>query len=402
MSIPNGSGTHDTDGSVAVAIAPPVILNGNGNGKTAGTPKPPKPPRRRSNLRFELTSKKVPRKDLMYFSRQMSVFLKAGIPILESLDAISEEMGNKNLKRTVADISTRLKSGETFAVAASAHPDAFPPFYLGVLRTAELTGTLDTTLLRLSENIERDLEARKQVTAALVYPSIIMVMAVIVVLLLSIVVLPKFEVFFESLDAKLPLVTRMLLAMTKDLQKWWHFEIGAMAVIVLLVVLGLATSRGRDIRDMLLLKAPVLGDLVRCAILVRVCRVLSTMVTAGVPLPEAMQVTVDAASNAVYRKGLIIARAAMLRGEGLAAPLAATGLFPAAARQMFRVGESAGAMDEQLEASAEYFERELDYKIKKFTALFEPIIIVFVGVIVGFVALALISAMYGIYRQVKI
>jgi type IV pilus assembly protein PilC len=140
----------------------------------------------------------------------------------------------------------------------------------------------------------------------------------------------------------------------------------------------------------------------KTSILERFCRILHAMVTAGVPLPEALQVTGDATTNSVYKRGLFVARGAMMRGEGLAAPLASTGLFPAAARHMFLVGESTGTMDDQLHSAAIYFDRELDYKLKQFTALFEPIVIVFVGLIVGFVAIALISAMYGIYRQVHI
>jgi type IV pilus assembly protein PilC len=145
-----------------------------------------------------------------------------------------------------------------------------------------------------------------------------------------------------------------------------------------------------------------LGDLLQHAILERFCRVLSAMVTSGVPLPDALVVTTSTTNNVVYREGLAKAREGMLRGEGLAAPMSDTGLFPATARQMFRVGESTGTLDDQLEMAATYFDRELDYKLSRFTALFEPAVIIFVGLIVGFVAVALISAMYGIYHQVHI
>jgi type IV pilus assembly protein PilC len=152
----------------------------------------------------------------------------------------------------------------------------------------------------------------------------------------------------------------------------------------------------------LMLKLPVIGDLTETAIIERVCRVLASMLRAGVDLPRSMAVTADSANNSVYRKALEGVREAMMQGEGLAEPIAMTGLFPAAARQMFRVGEETGTLDQQLEVAATYYNRELETKLERATALFEPAIIIFMGLVVGFVAVALISAMYGIYNQVKV
>jgi type IV pilus assembly protein PilC len=168
-----------------------------------------------------------------------------------------------------------------------------------------------------------------------------------------------------------------------------------------LVTLTVRTERGKGWRDALLLRVPVLGDLARHAILERFCRILSSMVAAGVPLPDALVVTSAATNNRVYRRGLAKAREAMLRGEGLAEPLSASGLFPSAARQMFRVGENTGTLDRQMRTAATYFDRELDYKLKRFTSLFEPAVILLSGAMVGFIAIALVSAMYGIFRQVN-
>jgi type IV pilus assembly protein PilC len=357
---------------------------------------------KKSILKYEITREKVPRKELMYFSRQMAVFMKAGIPVLEALEIMTEETGNKVLQRVMAEMADSLRSGETFAGAASQHPEAFPRYYLGILGSAELTGNLDTVLDQLSEYIDRDLEARRRISSALMYPSIVFVFAILAVVIITAYVLPRFKTFFATLNAKLPLPTRMLLSVANFIENDWYILAGAIAVIVVFAVLGWATSGGRDVRDRLLLRLPVVGDLMKTSILERFCRILHAMVTAGVPLPEALQVTGDATTNSVYKRGLFVARGAMMRGEGLAAPLASTGLFPAAARHMFLVGESTGTMDDQLHSAAIYFDRELDYKLKQFTALFEPIVIVFVGLIVGFVAIALISAMYGIYRQVHI
>jgi type IV pilus assembly protein PilC len=353
-------------------------------------------------LKFEITKEKVPRRELMYFSRQMAVFMKAGIPVLEALEAQTEEMGNKVFQRVLAEMADSLRSGQTFAGAAAEHPEAFPPYYLGILGSAELTGNLDVVLDQLSEYIERDIEARRKISSALMYPVIVLVMAVVAVVVITTFVLPRFATFFSSLKAKLPLPTRMLMSIANFVKNDWYVLVIIAVMLGIIITLLMVTERGRDIRDNLLLKIPALGDLIRTAILERFCRILCSMVGAGVPLPEALQVTTDTTTNTAYRKSLIDAREGMMRGEGLAGPLAASGMFPSAARHMFLVGERTGTMDDQLQTAAIYFDRELDYKLKRFTALFEPAVILFVGLVVGFVAIALISAMYGIYRQVHI
>ena len=357
---------------------------------------------RKSIWQLELTAKKVPRKDLMHFSRQLAVFIKAGIPIIDSLEAIHEEMGNKFFREVVEDIIDSLKGGSTFADACMPHETAFPPYYLGILRSAELTGRLDTVLVQLSDYIERDVEARRKITSALTYPGVIAGLAVVVVVVLVTVVLPKFETFFASLNTELPLPTRILLSTSRWLSANWYFIVGGLVLLGVAVLLGLRTEKGKATRDRILLRVPVLGDLIHHVLLERFCRILSAMMQAGVALPDALRVTSEATSNHVFQTGLDEARGAMMRGEGLATPLIQTGLFPPSAKQMFRVGENTGTLDQQLETAAIYFERELDYKIKRFTNLFEPAVIIAMGFVVGFVAVALVSAMYGIFSKSQV
>jgi type IV pilus assembly protein PilC len=358
--------------------------------------------RKRGVLEFEITRKTVPRKEIMHFSRQLAVFVRAGIPLLDALEVISEEQDNKLFRSAIAGMIVRLEGGATFAAAAAAHPEAFPRFYLSILRTAEVTGNLDTVLEQLAEYMERDLDARHKVTSALVYPAVVLAMSTVTEVVLTVYVLPKFETFFRGLDAQLPLVTRALLDTSHFFQNWWL----VLALLAVLVFIGAAamvrTETGRNARDRVLLRLPGFGDVVRHAILERFCRILSAMVQAGVSLDVALSVTAEATNNVVYRTRLAVARDEMIRGEGLAEPLARTGLFPGSARQMMRVGESTGTLDQQLRIAAEYFDRELDHKIKKFTNLFEPAVIIAMGTLVGFVAIAMVSAMYGIYNQVQL
>jgi len=357
----------------------------------------------KSILRFEISRKKVPRKDLMQFSRQMAVFLRAGIPVTDALDIIREEAANKSLfAAALAEMALALRGGSTFTEAAMAHPEAFPPFYIGVLEAAEMTGNLDNALEELAVYIDRDLEARRKIQSALFYPVVVLLMSIATVVVLTTFVLPRFKTFFKDLHAKLPLPTRMLLSITDIIGRDWPFILGAAIVAGLVLGFGPRTPRGRDIRDTLILKVPVVGDMVRVAIIERFCRTLSSMVRSGVSLPDALVVVADGTSNVVYRRGLDEVRTSMIQGEGLAGPVARTGLFPGAARQMIRVGEETGTLDKQLETSAKYFETELNFKITRFTNLFEPAVILMMGFMVGFVAIALVSAMYGIFNQVSV
>jgi type IV pilus assembly protein PilC len=357
---------------------------------------------KRNILAFEITQKKVPRKDLTNFTRQLAVFMRAGIPIMEALEVITEETQNKMLKNVLGDMIDSLRAGDTFAAAAAVHPEAFPNFYVGILESAELTGNLDVVLNQLADYIDRDQKARAKVTAALIYPAVVACMSVVVVIVLAVFVMPRFEVFFKSLNAKLPLITRMLLSITSWVGHNWYFELAFVIIVVGGFIAMRRSPKGKAILDAWTLKVPVIGDLTETAIIERTCRVLASMLRAGVDLPRSMAVTADSANNAVYKKALEGVREAMMQGQGLSGPINLTELFPAAARQMFRVGEETGTLDQQLEVAAAYYNRELETKLERATALFEPAIIIFMGVVVGFVAVALISAMYGIYNQVKV
>ena len=357
---------------------------------------------KKSFLQFEITKKRVPRKDLMHFSRQLGVFVKAGIPIMEALEVIAEETTDKLLKSALTDMIERLQSGDTFADAAGAHPEAFPDYYLGILGSAELTGNLDVVLDQLADYIERDIDARSKITGALIYPAVVLVMAIVTVVILATFVLPRFRTFFQSFNATLPLPTRMLLSVSNFISNWWFALVGGLVVVVVGLMVLWRSDKGRAWLDSIALKLPAMGDLIQAIVLERICRILSSMIHAGVPLPEAMGVTSAATNNAVYRQGLDRVREEMVEGQGLSEPIARTGLFPGAARQMFRVGEETGTLDEQLQLAATYYDREVDIRVKRFTSLFEPAVIIFMGLIVGFVAVALVSAMYGIYHQVHV
>jgi type IV pilus assembly protein PilC len=237
------------------------------------------------------------------------------------------------------------------------------------------------------------------VKAAMIYPLVIAGMSLVTVVILSAFVLPRFKVFFEGLNVQLPLPTRMLLAATGFLTQWWWALLLGTVTVVASYFLLMRTQAGRHRRDKIALRIPVVGPTIQFALVERFCRILASMVDAGVSLPEALTVASGSLRNLVYTRALERLNLAVLEGEGIARPLGATKLFPATAVQMIQVGEDTGTLDTQLEVTARYYERELDYKIKKLTALFEPAVIIVMGLVVGFVAVALVSAMYGVFNQ---
>jgi type IV pilus assembly protein PilC len=355
-----------------------------------------------SLLKYEISGPRIKRSDVMHLSRQIAAFLRAGLPILDAVHTIGAESESSSVRRMMNDIEDGLRSGERFSDCLERYAKVFPGFYRGMVRSAELTGELDTVLARLAIYIERDLEARRKIKAALIYPGAVAVMSVVTVVILAVYVLPKFKVFFEDLDATLPLPTRMLLAFTDFLGNWWWALLGGFAAVLLIGFLITRFHWGKYARDAFILKIPVLGETIRYSLVERFCRVLASMVGAGVNLTEALTVTTEALRNRVFINRLGTVSEAMLEGEGISAPLARTQLFPGTATQMLRIGEETGSLDDQLRVTAEYYEVELDYKIKKLTAIFEPLVIIVMGGIVGFVAIALVSAMYGIFQQVNV
>jgi type IV pilus assembly protein PilC len=351
--------------------------------------------------KIEITKQKVKRAEIMHFSRQIGAFVRAGIPIVDAIETVREGTTNERFRAILQDVAEQIQTGIPFSEALARHRDVFPTYYIGILRSAEITGQLDVVLDQLSLYLERDLESRQKVKSALTYPAIILVMAIVTVVILVGFVMPRFTAFFKEFDAKLPLPTQMLLDFSDFTQQWWFAILGGGAALIIGSMMFLRTDRGKRTKDRFFLRMPLIGDVVRYAVIERFCRIISAMMKAGVPLPEAMQAAIEGANNKVYEDGLIKVREQMLEGEGISDPIIQSQLFPPAATQMLKVGEETGTLDAQLDSAAAYYARELDYKLKRLTSLAEPAIIIFMGVVVGFVAVALVSAMYGVFQNQK-
>lgn len=357
----------------------------------------------RKGLQVELTKSKVPLVEIMHFSRQMGTFVKAGVPITEAIETIRRDTKNKRFSEALADIAERVAGGYSISEGVNRHADIFPSYFVALLSSAELTGKMDEAFIQLHHYIRRDLELSRAVRKALIYPAILLSVAVGVVAIITIFVIPKFADFFASFDAELPLPTRMLMAVADFVQSPLGLVVGIVIVAtVVSVVVYTRTPGGRRNLHHLLLNIPALGTVMTYAATERFTRVLAVLLEAGVPLPDALPNAIECSNNLIFRERLTTATESVLAGNGFADPLAATELFPTTVVQMVRVGERTGDLTEQLDNVASFFEDELDYAVEKLTQYFEPIIILFIGVVVGFVALAMVSAMYGIYNQVDL
>ncbi len=353
-------------------------------------------------MQMELSAKKIKPQEIMHFSRQVGAFVRSGISITEALNVIKDGSENKRWQGILAEMHDNIEAGIPFSETVADHAALFPPYYLGIVRSSELTGQLDESLNQLADYMDRDLEARHKVKSALTYPLVIMIMSIVTVIVMATFVLPKFVVFFKQFKAKLPAPTRLLMFVADFFKNFWFVTPIAIVAIISFVMWMRKSDRGNGVRDRLLLRTPLVREVVRYAVIERFCRILGAMVRGGVPLPEAIQGAIAAANNRVFSDGLKEAQERMLEGEGLAGPIGETGLFPIAAVQMMKVGENTGTLELQLENISEYYGRELDFKLKKLTSLFEPMVIIFMGLIVGFVAVALISAMYGVLSGQKV
>jgi len=357
----------------------------------------------RKGLNIEVTTEKVPDVELMHFSRQMATFLRAGVPMTEAVDNLRQGAENKKLREVLTDVLERVQGGRSMADAMAMHDEVFPPYYMAMLRSAELTGRMDEAFDRLQVYLKRDVELTRAVRKATIYPAILLGLSFVVTLIIVLFAIPKFAEFFKDFDAELPLPTRMLMAVADFVQSPIGLITGIVfTALVFGLVVYIRTPGGRYRFHGFLLKAPVVSTVVTYSSTERFCRVLGALLDAGTPLADALPTAIDCSNNLVYKERLSAAMEGVLAGQGFADPLARTDLFPTTVIQMVRVGERTGELSQQLNNSATFYEEELDYAVEKMTGLFEPITILFIGLVVGFVAVAMVSAMYGLYSQVDL
>lgn len=339
--------------------------------------------------------------DLLVATRQLAAFAESGIPLSKAIQVLSESFDNKRMRQSLSELHLEIESGNTFSEALRHQAGIYPSYYVSIVSAAERTGNVTEALNTLSEYLDRDLKSARAVKSALYYPAVLVAIGAIAAILLSVYVLPKFEVFFSQLNANLPFATRLLLNITHFISATWWLGVIVLIAVVVFYMYAKQKPNLKYYVDQLKLKLPIFGSLFRLVALERFCRVLATLVKSHVPLPDALEMSSSATGNQVFQTQVMKVHADVLNGEGLAGPLGKTDVFPNVAVQIFKVGEDSGQLAEQLVQAAGFYSGELDYKMKNFTSLIEPVVLVVIGSVVGFIAVALISAMYGIYSGVQ-
>ncbi len=331
-------------------------------------------------------------KDLVVFTRQFGTMINAGLPLVQCLEILSTQSENKVLREAIGEVKTQVEAGSTFSDALRRHPKVFDDLYVNLVHAGEVGGLLDTILTRLAKYIEKAMKLKGQIKSAMIYPAAIMGVAVVVIAVLMIWVIPIFAKMFNELSGGkmgLPGPTQLVIDISNVFTSYWYLMLGGIVGLVFGIKKYYATSQGRMTIDKLLLKAPVFGDLVRKASVAKFTRTLGTLLASGVPLLDGMTICAKTAGNKVIEETLINARISISGGKTIADPLAASGVFPKMVTHMIAVGESTGALDAMLGKIADFYEDEVDQAVASLTSLLEPIMMVFLGIVIGFIVVAM-------------
>lgn len=333
--------------------------------------------------------KKVPRRSIAIFTRQLATMIDAGLPLVQSLDILASQQENKTFKNIIREIREDVEGGSTFAGALKKHPAVFDDLYTNLVVAGEEGGILDNILTRLSNYIEKAEALKKKVKSAMIYPAIIVTVAVLVVIILMLFVIPVFETMFKSAGQTLPLPTLVVLAISKFIKRYILVFIPALILFVFLFRKFYRTEAGRTLVDRLTLKVPVFGMLLKKVAVARFARTLGTLVSSGVPILDGLQIVSRTAGNRTIETAILQARASIREGETIAEPLGRSGIFPPMVIQMISVGESTGALDAMLGKIADFYDDEVDVAVSNLTSLLEPFLMIFLGVVIGGVVISM-------------
>ncbi len=329
-------------------------------------------------------------KDIVIFVRQFATMIDAGLPLVQCLDILQEQQSNANFKRVIRQIKKDVEEGSTLSDAIKKHPKVFDNLFHNLVAAGEVGGILDVILNRLAAYIEKIAKLKKKVKGAMTYPAIVVSIALLVVAIILIYVIPVFAQLFKDAGAKLPSMTIFVMDLSEFTQSYFHWIILGMVAIIFGLRRFRKSERGRILTDRLILRSPVFGLLIRKVAVARFTRTLGTMLSSGVPILDGLDVVAATAGNAVVEKAIRDARVSISEGRPVAEPLAETGVFPPMVTQMIAVGEATGALDNMLGKIADFYDDEVDTAVDALTSLLEPMMILFLGVTIG----GLLVAMY--------
>ena len=343
---------------------------------------------------------KIKLQTLVVFSRQFATMIDAGIPIIKCLDILESQTKEDAMKAVINATRKDVKGGLSLTDAISKHPNAFTKLYVNMIRAAEIGGILDVILDRLAGFLEKEMEIRGKIKSAMMYPIIVLNFAGVMVLALFMFVLPRFKEIFLSMNVEMPIVTLALFSIGDWLQKFWW-------VVLIMGVAGFIglkqydkTTRGHYNIDKLKLRVPIFGDLSLKMSVARFCRTFGTLIASGVPMMRSLEIIGETSGNAVLAESIVNARTSIREGAKISQPLAASGLFPSMVTHMIDVGEETGRLSEMLCKVADFYDDEVDALVKGLTSLIEPMLIVFMGVLVGFIAISVMSPIFKLVSSI--
>ena len=345
---------------------------------------------------FLNSMQRVKLRDLVVFSRQFATMIDAGLSVVKCLDILQKQSRNPRLKEVIGQVKHDVAGGTSLTEALQRHPRIFSSLYVNMIRSAEAGGLLDTVLDRLATFQEKEQETRNKIKSAMTYPTVVFFFAVLMLIGLLFFVLPKFKGIFETMGLELPLTTRLMLNSSTYLRQYWYIAIVVLVGSVVFLRLFAHTDKGRYAIDAGKLKLPVFGELILKTSVSRFARTFGTLISSGVPVLRALEIVADTAGNQVVSETVSRARTSIKEGDKISTPLFGSKVFPVMVTQMIAVGEETGRLDQMLVKVANFYDEEVDATLKALTSLIEPLMIVGLGIIVGFIAVSVISPIYSL------
>lgn len=344
---------------------------------------------------------KIKLQSLVVFSRQFATMINAGVGIVKCLDILESQTKDEVLKRVIVDAKRDVKNGISLTDAFSKHSSVFSKLYINMIRAAEVGGILDEILDRIAGFLEDEMDIRTKIKSAMMYPIIVLVFSGAMICALFIFVLPRFREIFDSMGVEMPIYTRLLFDGSTALRTYWFVPAGGILGTVLFVRYLGSKPAGRYYIDNLKLKVPVIGEIIQKLAISRFARTFGTLVSSGVPMMRALEIVGDTAGNTVIAKSVESVRESVREGQKVSVPLANTGLFPTMVTHMIGVGEETGRLSEMLIKVSEFYEKEVDAAVKGLTSLIEPMLIVFMGTMVGFIAISVMGPIFKLVSSIQ-
>jgi type IV pilus assembly protein PilC len=351
-------------------------------------------------IAFPLLRGGVSQKELAIFTRQFSVMIDAGLPLVQCIEILGTQAENKVFQKVLLQVRQDVESGATLADSMRKHPKVFDELYCNMIAAGEAGGILDTILQRLANYIEKAVKLKRAVRSAMVYPVAVIAIAAIVVTVILWKVIPTFAALFAGLGAELPLPTRIVIALSNFVGRYIIIIVLLIAAAIYAIKKYHDTYKGRRVIDGLLLKAPVLGLVLRKIAVARFCRTLATLVSSGVPILEALEITAKTAGNAIVEDAIMATRKSIEEGKTISEPLKDTEVFPPMVVHMIAVGEQTGALDSMLSKIADFYEDEVDAAVANMLTLLEPIMILFLGIVIGGIVISMYLPMFSLLNKI--